>query len=280
MQVSIYTKKNKESFWRLFFQGIKNLYSSNYLAYQLAKRDISGQYRQSFLGLVWSLVLPISTALIWIVLKNSGTVQVAGSDFNYPLYVFIGTMGWAIITESILGPINGTLSMRSTLSKINFPKEALILSSIYKTIFNTSIKLVILIGFLFYFKQSLNINILWFPLVLFIIFLFGTSLGLLITPIGLLYGDIGKLLTPLMQVLMYISPVVFVNPSTDTLYGKIMYYNPISPLLNNFRNVILGSNLEQVEYYFIIGFISFIVFSLALVFYKITIPIITERISA
>lgn len=281
LKIIEYKKQNKTSFLDLLFEGFSNIYSSNYLAFQLAKRDVSAQYRQSLLGLLWSFVMPLSTAFLWIFLKGSNTVTLADIGMNYALYVFIGTMAWAIITESILGPINGTLNMRGTLSKINFPKEALIVSSVYKTLFNTGIKLIILVAMLIYFKQAIHFSILLFPFSLLVILLFGTAFGLLITPIGLLYGDVSRLLAPLFQVLMYLTPVVFAMPTkTGGIFNSLLVLNPLTPLVNNFRNALLSMPLEQLQYYLFIFGISFVVFCFSLVFYKITIPIITERISA
>jgi len=276
--VRIYTPNVDNSIFSIFLEGLKNLYSSHFLAYQIAKRDISAQYRQSFLGLLWSVVLPLSTAAVWIFMKNSNTVSLSDTGIYYPVFVFTGTMAWAILTETIMGTINVTQTMRSTLSKINFPKEALITAGIYKTLFNVFIKLIILSILLFVFKQDISWSISLFPIALFMMILFGTSIGLLITPIGLLYGDVGKLMTPFMQVLMYFSPVVFVLPTYDNAIGRILYYNPLTPLVNNFRNILVGQNFEQVSYYISIGLGSLLLFCIALIFYKITIPIITERI--
>tara|TARA_B100001287_G_scaffold244221_1_gene220752 strand:+ start:1770 stop:2624 length:855 start_codon:yes stop_codon:yes gene_type:complete len=276
--VRVYTPNVDNSVFSIFIEGLKNLYSSHFLAYQIAKRDISAQYRQSFLGLIWSVVLPLSTAAVWIFMKNSNTVSLSDTGIYYPVFVFTGTMAWAILTETIMGTINVTQTMRSTLSKINFPKEALITAGIYKTLFNVFIKLIILSILLIVFKQNISWSISLFPFALFMMILFGTSIGLLITPIGLLYGDVGKLMTPFMQVLMYFSPVVFVLPSYDNVIGRILYYNPLTPLVNNFRNLLVGQNFEQVSYYISIGIGSFLLFCIALIFYKITIPIITERI--
>ena len=276
--VRIYTPNVDNSIFSIFLEGLKNLYSSHFLAYQIAKRDISAQYRQSFLGLLWSVVLPLSTAAVWIFMKNSNTVSLSDTGIYYPVFVFTGTMAWAILTETIMGTINVTQTMRSTLSKINFPKEALITAGIYKTLFNVFIKLIILSILLIVFKQNISWSISLFPIALFMMILFGTSIGLLITPIGLLYGDVGKLMTPFMQVLMYFSPVVFVLPSYDNAIGRILYYNPLTPLVNNFRNILVGQNFEQVSYYISIGLGSFLLFCIALIFYKITIPVITDRI--
>ena len=276
--VRIYTPNVDNSIFSIFLEGLKNLYSSHFLAYQIAKRDISAQYRQSFLGLLWSVVLPLSTAAVWIFMKSSNTVSLSDTGIYYPVFVFTGTMAWAILTETIMGTINVTQTMRSTLSKINFPKEALITAGIYKTLFNVFIKLIILSILLIVFKQNISWSISLFPVALFMMILFGTSIGLLITPIGLLYGDVGKLMTPFMQVLMYFSPVVFVLPSYDNAIGRILYYNPLTPLVNNFRNILVGQNFEQVSYYISIGLGSLLLFCIALIFYKITIPVITERI--
>ena len=276
--VRIYTPNVDNSIFSIFLEGLKNLYSSHFLAYQIANRDISAQYRQSFLGLLWSVVLPLSTAAVWIFMKNSNTVSLSDTGIYYPVFVFTGTMAWAILTETIMGTINVTQTMRSTLSKINFPKEALITAGIYKTLFNVFIKLIILSILLIVFKQNISWSISLFPIALFMMILFGTSIGLLITPIGLLYGDVGKLMTPFMQVLMYFSPVVFVLPSYDNAIGRILYYNPLTPLVNNFRNILVGQNFEQVSYYISIGLGSFLLFCIALIFYKITIPVITDRI--
>ena len=276
--VRIYTPNVDNSIFSILSEGLKNLYSSHFLAYQIAKRDISAQYRQSFLGLLWSVVLPLSTAAVWIFMKNSNTVSLSDTGIYYPVFVFTGTMAWAILTETIMGTINVTQTMRSTLSKINFPKEALITAGIYKTLFNVFIKLIILSILLIAFKQDISWSISLFPVALFMMILFGTSIGLLITPIGLLYGDVGKLMTPFMQVLMYFSPVVFVLPTYDNAIGRILYYNPLTPLVNNFRNILVGQNFEQVSYYISIGLGSLFLFCIALIFYKITIPIITERI--
>lgn len=279
LTVRTYQPQNQQGFVKLLVEGLKNLLKSNFLAFQLAKRDISAQYRQSFLGLFWSFILPMTTAGLWIFLKGSGTVALKNTGIQYPVYVFIGTMAWAILTESIMGPINSTQTMRSTLSKINFPKEALITSSVYKTLFNTGIKLIVLTLLLLVFSQSVGGHVFLFPLALFVLVLFGTAIGLFITPIGLLYGDISKLLTPVLQIFMYLSPVVFAMPeNTFGVYNYLVSNNPLSNLIENFRNTLVGLPMVDLPYFLLIFASAILIFLVSLVYFKITIPIITERI--
>src|SRR5690606_33046161 len=103
-------------------------------------------------------------------------------------------------------------SARSILSKINFPKEALILSGIYKLLFNSSIKIILLLIFVFLYGVGLNWSLLLFPFAILGGLIVGTTLGLFITPLGLLYKDVGKIIGFAMQFLMYATPVVYAIP--------------------------------------------------------------------
>src|SRR5690606_21928118 len=114
----------------------KDLLRSRELAWRLAIRDVSATYRQSFLGILWAFIIPLSNALVWILLRGTGVVSVADTGIPYSVYAFSGTMLWAIFTESLLSPLQKTLAARGLLNKINFPREGLILSGFYQTGFN------------------------------------------------------------------------------------------------------------------------------------------------
>src|SRR5690606_26618513 len=138
------------------------------------------QYRQSYFGILWAFITPLATALVWIVLNGTGTVRLSDTGIPYPLYVFTGTLLWSIITEAISSPMQSTNSARSILSKINFPKEALILSGIYKLLFNSSIKIILLLIFVFLYGVGLNWSLLLFPFAILGGLIVGTTLGLFI----------------------------------------------------------------------------------------------------
>src|SRR5210317_660039 len=169
------------------------MFRSRFLARQLAVRDVKAQYRQSFLGILWAFATPITTAFVWIFLNSSGTIRLTDTGIPYPVYAFTGTLLWSIMTESINSPINATNSARSILSKINFPKEALIVSGIYKLLFNSSIKILLLLVFLPVFGVGFHSSILFFPFAILGAVLFGTTLGLFLTPMGMLYKDISRM---------------------------------------------------------------------------------------
>ncbi|MBF4507153.1 ABC transporter permease [Flavobacterium sp. JLP] len=279
LKTTVYQKSNNNSIVKLLKESLNDIISSHFLAKQLAIRDIKAQYRQSYLGIIWAFITPLTTALIWVILSNSGTIKLTDTGVPYPVYVFSGTLLWSIITDSINAPMNNTNGARGILSKINFPKEALILSGIYKLISNSLIKIALLIFFLTVYDVGFHSSILLFPFAFIGIIFFGTTIGLFITPLGMLYNDVGKIISMGLGFLMYVTPVVFVIPKQGPL-KTLMEINPLTPLILTSRNLLMGQNIDFLTYYFVIILISIPFFFLGLVFYRISIPIIVERMSA
>jgi lipopolysaccharide transport system permease protein len=143
---------------------------------------------------------------------------------------------------------------KALLAKINFPREALILSGIYQTLFNGAIKLGILL------------------VVLLSLVLMGTAVGLMITPLGVLYGDIGRGIRLITQFLMYLSPVVFPLASTGWT-ATLMRLNPLTPLILNARGWFTAQPLQ------LLGGSALLLLLVWLV-YRLAMPILIERMSA
>jgi len=279
LETKIYQKENNLKIGKLLKESLKDLLGSHFLAKQLATRDIKSQYRQSYLGIIWIFITPLTSAFVWIFLSYTGTVQLSDTGVPYPVYVFSGTLIWSMITEAINSPTSSTNAARGIMSKINFPKEALILSGVYKLLFNSSIKIGLLVVLIFLFGIGFHWSLLLFPFAMAAAILFGTTLGLFITPVALLYNDIGKIIGMTLSFLMYITPVVYAIPKAGMM-KTFMELNPFTPLILTARDLALGRPPEFLGYFFGIIGISIALFSIGLVFYRISIPIIVERMSS
>jgi lipopolysaccharide transport system permease protein len=279
LEVKVYQKENNLSILQILKASLKDIYSSRFLARQLAERDIKAQYRQSYLGVLWAFILPLGTAFVWIFLNNTGTIKLSDTGIPYPLFAFSGTLIWSIIIASINSPLQSTNAARSILTKINFPKEALILSGIYKLLFNSIIKILLLVLFVFFYGVGFHWSLLLFPFTIIGAILFGTTLGLFITPIGLLYSDISKLISFGMQFLMYITPVVYSIPKTGMM-KTVMTWNPVSYIILTARDLSVGFEPTYLTYFLIVLGICIPFLLIGLVLYRISIPIIVERLSA
>jgi lipopolysaccharide transport system permease protein len=279
LPITVYEKQRKINLVKLLGQTLTDFFGSHFLALQLTRRDVSAQYRQSYFGILWLFITPLASAAIWVFLNSSGTITITDTGIPYPVYAFSGTLIWSILLESINAPMASTNAARGIISKINFPKEALVLSGIYKLLFNSSFKVLLLVVFIFAFGVGFHWSLLLLPLVLVMAVVFGTSLGLLITPIGLLYSDVSRLISMGLSLLMYVTPVVYGIPKTGVM-KTIMTYNPFTPFILTIRDVAVGGYPEFLNYFIGLTGLGIVLFFIGLVIYRVSIPVIVERLSA
>ncbi|WP_410004664.1 ABC transporter permease [Aequorivita nionensis] len=279
LETKVYQKENNFRIGKMLKESLTDIIGSRFLSFQLAKRDIQAQYRQSYLGIIWAFVTPLTTAFVWIFLNSSGTIRVTDTGIPYPVYAFSGTLLWSIVKEAINSPINSTSGAKSILSKINFPKEALIVAGVYKLLFNSSIKILLLVVFIFFYGVGFHWSLLLFPVAMLGGVLFGTTLGLFVTPLGMLYKDIGRLISFGLGFLMYVTPVVYAIPKNGIM-KTVMELNPFTPIILTARDLAVGMPPMYLTYFLIVIACSVPLFFIALLFYRISIPILVERMSA
>jgi lipopolysaccharide transport system permease protein len=278
LQKHIYTSSNSYSFLEVVKASLKGYQSSFYLANQLAKRDIKAQYRQSFLGVFWAIFPVLINSLVWIFLQSSGTIQTTATNVPYPAFVLIGTTLWGIIGECINLTTQSVNANKSIITKINFDKEALITLGLIKFFFNFLIKIGLIILFLIFFKITPSIEILFFIPLLFLSIVFFVAIGTLLMPISLLYSDINRLIPIGLQFLMYATPVVYAMPP-EGIMRKIMQLNPLSYIITDLRNVLTGYSIGNPVFWCLSILVTGILSIVALVVYRVSIPILTERMS-
>ncbi|TFH52698.1 MAG: ABC transporter permease, partial [Candidatus Zixiibacteriota bacterium] len=257
----------------------RDLAAGRELAWRLAVRDIRAQYRQAFLGILWALVIPLVNAVAWIFLNNSGIISIADTDIPYPVYAFTGTILWAIFMEALNAPLQQVNAARGMLAKLNFPREALIVSGLYQVLFNAAIKLVLLSSVLLLFGINPGWRIIFFPLGVVSLLLIGTAVGLLITPVGLLYTDVGRALPLLMQFLMFVSPVVFPVPETGWA-ATLFHLNPLTPIILAGRDWLTGTVPVSLDGFLLVNSVAVVLFLVVWAVYRLAMPILIERMSA
>lgn len=279
-KITIYTPESSlRKPARMLREMFGDLLAGRELAWQLALRDIRAQYRQTVLGLLWAFILPLANTAAWLFIQGSGIVTLQPTVLPYPVYVFTGTILWAIFMDAVNAPLQQTITAKPMLTKINFPREALVLSGIYQTLFNAGIKISVLLTALMVMGVIPGWGILLFPLAVMSLILAGTALGLLITPVGMLYADVGKGLPLLLQFLMYITPVVFTMP-TSGWAAAIFKLNPLTPLILTARDLLTAFTPEHLGSFFIVNIAMLALLALMWVVYRAAMPILIERMSA
>ncbi|MBK9176770.1 MAG: ABC transporter permease [Flavobacteriales bacterium] len=264
---------------RLWKDMRADLAASTGLARALALRDIRSQYRASILGYFWAFLTPLFSTAVWVFLSYAGVIRVAETDIPYPVYVFSGTMLWQIFTEALSSPLAQIIASKGMLSKLNFPREALILSGFYKVLFSALIKVAILVPTVVLFGVTPDLGLILFPVAVIVLIITGISVGLLLAPLGTLYSDIGRFIPMVTQMLMYLTPVVFAMPTAGVL-ARIFSANPMTPLVLTARAWLTGGEALMLPYFWSVGAAVLVLLVIALLWYRITMPVLIERISS
>ena len=279
--ITVYSADVSKHSISAYLQEITNdLPQAHELGFRLFKRNLTALYRQSLLGFAWAILPPLATAVLWIVLRGNNVISVQDIGVPYPIFVLTGTMLWQVFSEAILAPLTQVIENKVMLSKINIPREGLLLSGLYQLIFNTVIKVLLLIGAYFIFQQPVSFSSLIFvPLGLFAIGLAGFSIGLILTPLGMLYQDVNRGLAVLLPFFMYLTPTVYPAPR-DGVIGLVMKFNPIAAFITQTRNWFIGQPVYDMQFFWIYTFFFILIFLVALVIYRLSMPMIIERIGS
>ncbi len=261
---------------RTMWQDLK---ASHELAWRLFRRDMAAQYRQSLFGIFWAFAPPVITSVIFILLQSRSIINFGETDVPYPIYVLVGTVLWQLFVESLNAPLKSVTLAKPLLARINFPREALIVSAFYLVLFNLLIKLAIIAVIFLIFQIQPTWSLLLAPLVIFILLLLGICIGLLLTPLGMLYTDITTALPVVTQLFFFVTPVVYPVPQLFP-FSLIATLNPVSPLLVAARDLITKGVITNVGSFLVISGLTIVFIVIAWVIYRVALPIIIERMSA
>lgn len=263
----------------LFSRMLNDLIESKELGLRLFLRDFKAQYRKSMLGFFWAVVPPVAMALVFIVLQSKKVVNFDTGEVPYPLFAIIGSCLWQLFVESLNFPLKTVNLSKPMLAKINFPRESLILSALYQSLFSLFIKLIIISIALIYFGAQISFLSLFSLPIILIIILLGLAIGLLLTPFGVLYTDVTPGITIFAQFWFFLTPVVYPAPQSFP-FNLIAILNPVSPILIGARDLLILGHMENLIPAFLTVSCTLMLFLISWIIFRISMPTIIERISS
>jgi len=279
LSVVVYTPIPQKSASSMLRTMVYDFGVSHDLGWRLFRRDLAAQYRQSVLGILWAFIPPLMTSLIFILLQSNNIINIRETNVPYPVYVIIGTMLWQVFTESLNAPLKATTAAKPMLAKIHFPRESLIISSFYTSLFGFFVKLVVVIVLMLAFGFQFSwTSLLAIPATI-VLVLLGLMIGLYLTPFGMLFTDISSALPVITQLWFFLTPVVYPPPESAPL-SYIAMLNPVTPILVNIRDLATQGEMTTPLAFLLVSLIIPAGFFLAWLIYRISLPIIIERIEA
>ncbi|MCG6137770.1 MAG: ABC transporter permease [Nostoc sp. LLA-1] len=263
----------------LFRQMWRDLIASRELAWRLMIRDISAQYRQSFLGIAWAFLPPIVMAVGFTLASNANVISIGATDLPYPAYVMFSTALWQTFVEALNGPVQAVTVAKPMLARVNFPREALILAKIGEVFFNFAIKLILIVALFIWFRIPIGWTVLLTPVPLINLVLLGTFIGILLAPLGVLYQDVSKGLTLITGFWLFLTPIVYPVPTEGT-FGLLVQFNPVTPLLVTTRELATTGIVSEPVGFWLVSMITLVGLLLTWITFRLAMPFVVERVSS
>ncbi|MBD2198097.1 MULTISPECIES: ABC transporter permease [Calothrix] len=257
----------------------RDLLASRELAWRLLVRDISAQYRQSFLGIAWAFLPPIIMAAGFTLAHDAKVINIQNTDLPYPAYVLFSTALWQTFVEAVNGPVQAVIAAKPVLARVNFPREALILAKLGEVFFNFAIKLILIVAFFLWWKIPVSWTVILAPVALIHLILLGTFFGILLAPLGILYQDISRGLTLITSFWLFLTPVVYPVPKQG-IFSILVQLNPVTPLLVTTRELATTGSISNPDSFWVVSAITLLGLIITWVTFRLAMPFVVERVSS
>jgi lipopolysaccharide transport system permease protein len=194
-----------------------------------------------------------------------------------PSTVLTGTLLWQVLTEALQCPLQQLSAAREIVSKTRIPHEALLMAGLIEVLFNFAVRMVITLSVLVWYKSPWSWTILSVPFGVLLLLLAGLTLGLLLTPFGLLYQDVSRGLVIVIGLWFFLTPVIYPLP-VKLPTSLLVTLNPVTPLLITTRDwLIMGTALPANGFATVIV-LSIVCFAIGWLAYKLAKPHLIARL--
>lgn len=208
------------------------------LIVNLAARDLKVRYKQSALGVAWAIAQPFSLMVVFSIIFSL-FVRVKTPGVPYPVFSYVALVPWTYFSNAIGAGAGSLVANANLVAKIYFPREIFPLAGLLAGLVDFLVAATIFAGMLVYYRIPLHGEILWLPLIVLLQMVLMFGLMLLLSAANVFYRDVRLLLPFVLQLWMYITPVIYPLSVVPDRYRGLFSLNPMTGIIDSFRRVIV-----------------------------------------
>ena len=213
------------------------MYEYRELLRALSTAYIKARYKQTIFGIGWAFIpslLLLATALI--VFRNLLNYSYA---LPYSIYIFLGLWFWTFFSNALSFSVPNLVQNTALLRKIYFPREVLIVAATVPSILDFAINTIIVLALFIYFHSTPPLVLLYAIPLFLILYFFTLGLALMLSMFNVAFRDVGKLLPILLQVLFFVSPVIYGITQITDKWRALVKINPLTGVIETMRSLVL-----------------------------------------
>jgi lipopolysaccharide transport system permease protein len=220
---------------------LRDLWEYRELIYFLTWRDIKVRYKQSVLGIMWAVINPFMTMVVYTIFF--GTLAKIPSDgIPYPIFSYTGLLPWILFSSALSVASRSMVASGNMISKIYFPRMIVPLASVMSSVVDFFIAFIILIGMMLFYSITPTIAMLWLPALILLALISALGVGFWSSALMVRYRDVGYLMPFVTELWKFITPVVYPASMIPEKWRLLYFLNPMTGVVEGFRYALLGSS--------------------------------------
>lgn len=223
------------------FEWLDELWRYRELFYFLVWRDIKVRYKQTLLGVVWVVIQPFAAMVIFTVFFGK-LAKMPSEGVPYAIFSYAALVPWTYFSSAVGRSGNSLIHNMNLITKVYFPRIALVVSSTVSGLIDYGVSFVVLLGLMQYFGIQLGWKILLVPLLTIVLVILSLGIGMILSSLNVKYRDIGHIIPFMMQLLLFVSPIIYPISMIPERYRGLASLNPLCGIINGFRSAILPSH--------------------------------------
>ena len=220
--------------------GLREVWEYRDLIWSFATRNFRVRYRQMALGPLWSILSPLIDMVIFSAIFG-GLAKLPSEGVPYSIFAYAGLIPWGYFSGITNAAAGSLVSEMDVISKIYFPRLVIPFSNVLSLLFDTVISLFILLGMVLYFHMPLTWRLMLVPAYLALAAVAGLGIGLWMATLAVRYRDVRNLAGYGLQVLKFVTPVVYSASLIPEKWQVLYRLNPVYWVVEGFRWIFLGT---------------------------------------
>jgi len=216
---------------------LKELWNYRELLYFLTKRDIKVRYKQTVLGGLWAIIQPAFTMVVFTLFFGR-LAKVPSDGIPYPIFVYVGLLPWTYFANALSASGNSLVGSANLITKVYFPRIIIPASASLAGLLDFFIAMLVLAAMMIYYQFLPNVGIVLFPFLVVLTFLCAVGVGLWLSALNVEYRDIRYVIPFLIQLWMFVSPVIYPVSLVGEKYRWLLALNPMGGVIQAYRSCI------------------------------------------
>jgi len=223
----------------LGFVDLNDLWAFRELLYFLTWRDVKVRYKQTQLGIAWAIIQPLLTMLVFTLFFGR-LAGVPSDNIPYPLFAYSGLLAWTFFSNAITTSGNSLVGSAHLVTKVYFPRMIIPGAAVAAGLVDFGIAFVILVMLMVYYRVTVTLNILMFPVVVLLTTLFALGMGMWLSALTVKYRDVRFAVPFLIQLGMFVSPVIYPASFLPQKFRWLLSLNPMTGIIEGYRSSLFG----------------------------------------